>query len=93
MRRAVPVTKRPSSDASMAMTDATTSGGANPSATMGDIFENSDQSASDGSIPGVVSVMPLWMLPGATAVTRMPRLPYSSASEWVMASIPPLLAA
>ena len=41
----------------------------------------------------MVSVIPLSMLPGATATARMPRLPYSIAMVCVNASIPPLLAA
>jgi hypothetical protein len=54
--------KAPFSDASMAITPATVSGGAKPSPGAGWSFANSSTSMSCGRWSGVVSVIPLRML-------------------------------
>src|SRR5436853_7824049 len=100
MRISVPVIQAPSSDTSIAMTPAIAEGSAIPvpldSTVVGRIginLGNNDQSASFGMYPPVASVIPDLTLPGATHAARRPSLAYSSASEWVNAWIPPLLAA
>ena len=47
---------------------------------IGDNLPKSDQSVSSGKYDAVVSVIPLFTLPGATATARRPCLPYSRAS-------------
>src|SRR5699024_10441623 len=89
-----------SEEPSMATTEAAVSGPANPSPMAGLSLASRLGSRLSGR-PGPVlasllpeaSVIPLEMDPGAAATTRRPCLLYSAASAWVMAWIPPLLAA